>query len=208
MHAYIHGLELDFFGDDSYLFFPRISTDANDYPEKCVFRVFICTFFLLTCRILMTCLKYFAQCPCPRCLMLKTQIPRLGMEIDKNARQNLIRVDSRAIQRTVELARQRMFHDGINISSVVIDRLLKPKSLVPTRVSSFSCSEQNLLNILHRMPFHVDFSNTESTFIKCLCLTFCMNLNLVFGKPFSHISCVFCIPMGIIRSPSLILGQL
>jgi len=37
MHAYLHGIELEFFEDDSYIFFPRILTDSNDYPEKYVF---------------------------------------------------------------------------------------------------------------------------------------------------------------------------
>jgi len=86
----------------------------------------------------MTCLKYLAQCPCPRCLILKSNIPRLGMEVDKNARQKLVRADSKAIQNTVNRARQMIFEDGINITSVYIDRLLKPQSLVPTRVRSFT----------------------------------------------------------------------
>jgi hypothetical protein len=34
MHAYIHGIELDFIDDDPYVFFPRFFTDSNDYPEK------------------------------------------------------------------------------------------------------------------------------------------------------------------------------
>ena len=85
----------------------------------------------------MTCLKYLAQCPCPRCLILKSNIPRLGMEVDKKARQKLARVDSKEIQDTVNNARRLIFEDGINVSSVFIDRLLKPHSLVPTRVSSF-----------------------------------------------------------------------
>jgi hypothetical protein len=85
----------------------------------------------------MTCLKYLAQCPCPRCLILKSKIPHLGMEVDKKARQKLARVDSKEIQNKVNRARRLMFEDGINVSSVFIDRLLKPHSLVPTRVSSF-----------------------------------------------------------------------
>ena len=85
----------------------------------------------------MTCLKYLAQCPCPRCLILKSNIPRLGMAVDKNTRKQLIQVDSKALQNKVNHARQLMFKDGINISSVFIDRLLKPQSLVPTQVSSF-----------------------------------------------------------------------
>ena len=86
----------------------------------------------------MTCLKYLAQCPCPRCLIFKSNIPRLGMEVDKKARQQLARVDSKEIQNTVNHARRLMFEEGINVSSVFIDRLLKLQSLVPTRVSSFT----------------------------------------------------------------------
>ena len=85
----------------------------------------------------MTCLKYLAQCPCPRCLILKSKIPHLGMEVDKKARQKLARVDSKEVQNTVNHARRLMFEDGINVSSVFIDRLLKPHLLVPTWVSSF-----------------------------------------------------------------------
>ena len=59
------------------------------------------------------------------------------MELDKNARQKLVRADSKEIQDTVSRARQMMFKDGISITSVHIDHLLKPQSLVPTRVSSF-----------------------------------------------------------------------
>lgn len=93
----------------------------------------------------MTCLKYLARCPCPRCLTLKSSIPRLGMETDKNARQKLVRTDSKAIQDTVNRARRMMFEDGINITSVFIERLLKPQSLVPTRVSSITKSDMGLI---------------------------------------------------------------
>lgn len=62
------------------------------------------------------------------------------MQMDKNARQKLVRADSKANQDMVNRARQMMFEDGINITSVFIDRLLKPLSLVPTRVSSFTKS--------------------------------------------------------------------
>ena len=85
----------------------------------------------------MTCLKYLAQCPCPCCLILKSKIPRLGMEVNKKARQKLARVDSKEIQNKVNHTRRLMFEDGINVSSVFIDHLLKPHLLVPIWVSSF-----------------------------------------------------------------------
>jgi hypothetical protein len=62
------------------------------------------------------------------------------MEMDKNARQKLVRADSKANQDMVNRARRMMFEDGTNITSVFIDRLLKPQSLVPTRVSPFTKS--------------------------------------------------------------------
>ena len=59
------------------------------------------------------------------------------MEVDKKACQKLARVDSKEIQNTVNHACQLMFEDGTSVSSVFIDRLLKPHLLVPTWVSSF-----------------------------------------------------------------------
>jgi hypothetical protein len=136
----------------------------------------------------MTCLKYLAQCPCPRCLILKSNIPRLGMEVDKKARQKLERVDSKEIQKTVNHARRLMFEDGINVSSVFIDRLLKPHSLVPTRVSSFMSLIGNLNDPRYsRMLFLFDSSNTDSTFIKCSFQISCTNLSLVYGRQCLHI---------------------
>ena len=112
----------------------------------------------------MTCLKYLAQCPCPRCLILKSNIPRLGMEVDKKARQKLARVDSKEIQDMVNNARRLIFEDGINVSSIFIDHLLKPHSLVPTRVSSFMSLIGNDLDLTSECIF----SSTPRTWIQLL----------------------------------------
>jgi hypothetical protein len=115
----------------------------------------------------MTCLKYLAQCPCPRCLILKSNIPHLGMEVDKKARQQLAWVDSKEIQNKVNHARRLIFEDGINISSVFIDRLLKPHSLVPTRVSSF----MSLISLSNDPDLSISecvFSSTPRTRIQLL----------------------------------------
>ncbi len=138
----------------------------------------------------MTCLKYLAQCPCPRCLILKSNIPRLGMEVDKKARQKLARVDSKEIQNTVNHARRLMFEDGTSVSSVFIDRLLKPHLLVPTRVSSFmsligndpDLSIPECVFSSTPMCFLFDSSNTDSTFIKCSFWISYTSLSLVYGR--------------------------
>ncbi len=85
--------------------------------------------------MLMTCLRYLALCPCPRCLLLKSRIPLIGSKTDHQQQFKLTRVDSHARRAKIELARRLLFEQGVNITSKRIDTLLQPQSLVPTRVS-------------------------------------------------------------------------
>jgi hypothetical protein len=132
MHMYLHGLEIA-----AYLFLPRFFTHGADYPEK-----YVSTTALMLCyevyifyfRMLMTCLKFLAQCPCPRCLILKSKTPRLGMKADMRDRVKLERVDNERIHRDIDLVRKWLFVDGTSMTSVAIERILQPTSLVPTRV--------------------------------------------------------------------------
>ncbi len=135
MHAYIHGIELSFVEDDPYLYFPRFLTDSKDYPEKYGFTTALQkTNIYNWSRILMACLKYLANCPCPRCLILKSRVPRLGTKADARDRQKLARIDSEQIHNKINRARQRLFVDGKSINSVFVNQELQPTSLVPTRV--------------------------------------------------------------------------
>ena len=86
--------------------------------------------------MLMTCLRYLAACPCPRCLLLKSKIPRIGSNTDQIQRLKLACVDSNARRGKIEIARRFMFEQGINVTSKRLDALLQDQSLVPTRVSS------------------------------------------------------------------------
>ncbi|KAJ3512102.1 hypothetical protein NLJ89_g3716 [Agrocybe chaxingu] len=117
MHAYIHGFLFKLIDGILRLLFPRFLTYAADYPEK----------------VLMACLKYLSRCPCPRCLILKSKIPRLGSKSDNRDRKKLLRVDDTLRRNAIETARKLMFVQGINVTSVKIERILGPKSLVPTR---------------------------------------------------------------------------
>ena len=82
----------------------------------------------------MACLKYLADCPCPRCLILKSCIPLIGTKTDTKQWVQLARVDSADRQHKIELARRMMFEGGVGITSTGINDLLGPTSLVPTRV--------------------------------------------------------------------------
>lgn len=95
--------------------------------------------------MIMACLKYLAQCPCPRCLLLKSKIPRLGTKRDAQERAKLMRVDDECRRKEVELVRKWIYEDGRSLTSAAVERMLGPRSLVPTRVS---CSYNYSINDL------------------------------------------------------------
>ena len=82
----------------------------------------------------MACLRYLALCPWPRCLLLKSRIPMIGTKTDTKQWINLARVDSEDRRDKIERVRKWMFEDGVNITSKRIEEILRPTSLVPTRV--------------------------------------------------------------------------
>ena len=63
----------------------------------------------------------------------------IGSKRDAKQRISLIRIDSEDRQQKVELARKLMFEGGVNITSERIEKLLRPTSLIPTRVC-FPCA--------------------------------------------------------------------
>jgi hypothetical protein len=67
-------------------------------------------------------------------LILKSKIPLIGSKTDVKRRLNLTRVDCEEWQRDVEDARRLIFEKGINITSERVEKILRPESLVPTRV--------------------------------------------------------------------------
>jgi len=84
--------------------------------------------------MLMACLRYLSLCPYPRCLILKSKIPLIGSKTDVKQRLNLIRVDSEEQQHDIEDACRLIFEKGVNITSERVEKILRPESLVPTRV--------------------------------------------------------------------------
>ena len=85
-------------------------------------------------RVLLATIRSLGKCPCPRCFVEKAQIPRLGQEVDKRLRERE-RVDDHPRRKNVELTRTWIFERGYRLNSVHVDRVLGPKSYIPTRVS-------------------------------------------------------------------------
>lgn len=67
---------------------------------------------------------------CPRCLIVQSEVPRLGMESDWKKRQDLR--DYTMDAGRVELAREHIFDSGMSVGGELT--ILKDGSLIPTRV--------------------------------------------------------------------------
>ena len=70
-------------------------------------------------------------CPCPRCLVLKTNFHRLGFVSDIVARLTCVHEHCMP---TILAARRLIYELGKPLKSLFVENLLKEKSLVPTVV--------------------------------------------------------------------------
>ena len=74
------------------------------------------------------------NCPCPRCLIPKLSKHLLGTQDDWEQRKTLRRVDDSSHKKTISSARKHIYQKQRPVDSVLVQRLLKPQSLVPTNV--------------------------------------------------------------------------
>lgn len=149
MEAYVHGIVIDCADGIRRRVYPRLFTYSADYPEKSVEMSLNLTQLHLTSymlyRVLIASLRDKGRCPCPRCLIEMDNIPALGTEADRRIRQDHARVDSHARQELVTRARDSIYNRGLVVNSKVVDDLLKPESLVPTKVRHFLRNEALIL---------------------------------------------------------------
>lgn len=89
----------------------------------------------LACRVLIGCTKFLAKCPCTRCLVLKEDVWNLGTKCDMQTWVNKQCIDNEEFQRGIEHVREYIYKYGAFINGKIIDMILGPQSLVPTRVS-------------------------------------------------------------------------
>lgn len=77
-----------------------------------------------------------AEYPCPRCLIPKVCIHKLGTKHDKRQRISLARVDNLRYRANILNARKIIYEKNRTVNSVFVQNLLKSQSLVPTEVCS------------------------------------------------------------------------
>ncbi|KAF8196232.1 hypothetical protein K438DRAFT_1967951 [Mycena galopus ATCC 62051] len=116
VEAYKHGIVLDCKDGVCRRVYPRIFTYSADYPEK----------------VLIATLRDMGKCPCPRCKIVKEDIPNLGTPADAAVRVEQVRCDDAARREKVSQARKYIYEDGYVVNSTKVNDLLKPESLVPT----------------------------------------------------------------------------
>ena len=78
------------------------------------------------------------DCPCPRCLIKKTQIPEVGTKNDDKRRETALRVDTEPRRLKILLARDFIYKKAKGVKSVAVERVLSATSMVPTAVSNLS----------------------------------------------------------------------
>ena len=101
----------------------------------------VLAFFVSACeltipphRTILACIKYLGNYPCPRCLISKADISKLGTKRDRKIRDLKEHVDDE-IQQGRRLVRDWIYKGGSGIVSAAVERILGPKSLIPTHVS-------------------------------------------------------------------------
>ncbi|KAF8583687.1 hypothetical protein K439DRAFT_1647169 [Ramaria rubella] len=97
--------------------FLHLFTYSADYPEK----------------MLMLSFKDKGHCPCPRCLVTKKEIHKLGLQRDRKRHVTRSCMDTCTQLASVSLARKFMYGKcGHKVNSTAVNNLLQATSLVPT----------------------------------------------------------------------------
>ncbi|KAF9461194.1 hypothetical protein BDZ94DRAFT_826153 [Collybia nuda] len=112
LHAYTYGMAIKCVDGVERRIYPRIITYSADYPEK----------------VLLATIRDRGRCPCPRCLVPKVLLDRVGL-----ARDSATRIKIRQIVPSLVLAARRYIYNlGHSITGVRVEELLQEISAVPT----------------------------------------------------------------------------
>ncbi|KJA15704.1 hypothetical protein HYPSUDRAFT_148732 [Hypholoma sublateritium FD-334 SS-4] len=117
LKAYEHGVVIECCDGVKRRFYFRIFAYSADYPEK----------------VLLSSIRNMGICPCPQCLIPKGRAHLLGTTDDRNQRRDLARVGDQHYRAKITDARKIIYQNNRTVDSVMVQRLLKPESLVPTQ---------------------------------------------------------------------------
>ncbi|KAJ3779376.1 hypothetical protein FB446DRAFT_796475 [Lentinula raphanica] len=143
LHAYRYGIVIRCHDGTERRFYPRIFTYSADYPEK----------------VLLATIRDKGKCPCPRCLVEKSFLDRMGLFQDLRIRTTRLR---QLLIDVVKKAREYIYRRGLPINGTAVDDLLKATSSIPTvnafvdRLGDdFNVSRMLVVDFLHEIELGV-----------------------------------------------------
>jgi hypothetical protein len=82
-------------------------------------------------RVLLSTVRNNGNCPCPRCLVAKTDIHKMGQSLDLRGQLSKARNYAHDL---IKQARLFIYNLGLNVAGAAVERLLSEWSWVPTFV--------------------------------------------------------------------------
>ncbi|KIM52690.1 hypothetical protein SCLCIDRAFT_32443 [Scleroderma citrinum Foug A] len=161
LNAYKNGMVIKFPDGIFHQVFLHLFTYAADYPEK----------------ILLTCMKFLRNCPCPHCLITKDKICKLGMKIDWWVHDKKACIDDGAHRWLIKGACKAMFDLGCSIASKAVEGAIGAKSLVPMqnafldKLSNFSFNFYSILVPDFMHEFELGMWKAALTHLICILYT-------------------------------------
>ncbi|KAJ3804146.1 hypothetical protein F5876DRAFT_5596, partial [Lentinula aff. lateritia] len=144
IHAFKYGIVIRCADGVERRVYPRFFTYSADYPEK----------------VLLATIRDKGCCPCPRCLVSKSKLDRMGQVRYIQTRLRHVRT---CFVEKVKQAQKLIYTDGRPINGVHVERLLKETSLVPTEnvfverlgITDFDFSKLLVVDFLHEFELGV-----------------------------------------------------
>ena len=168
--------------------FPSILHLLGRLSWKVSYIAYLFSRFNFSTRVLLCCIRFLSNWPCPHCLVHKSEIQDLGTKQDINRQETKRHADDDRWHMLVETAQDMIYVDGVWPGSDAISKLLASQVAMPTWVSTsvkLHILATWCLIFLCRMHFLNVFRNMDSTFIRCLLSICCTSSNLASGRQFS-----------------------
>ncbi|KAF8074608.1 hypothetical protein FPV67DRAFT_1559334 [Lyophyllum atratum] len=145
--AWRHGILIQCGDGITHRIYPRIFTYSADYPEKS----------------LIAGTRRNGLFPCPRCLIEKQQIRKMGTIPDRNFRNSHRRHNDQPTRSSIQAARSKIYDKGLAVQGDAVEAILKEKSLLPVETAfskrlsrfQFDCYSMLVVDLLHEFELGV-----------------------------------------------------
>src|SRR6267154_3466186 len=147
-------------------------------------------------RVLLATVRNNGNCPCPRCLVKKEDISKLGQVRDM---QNRLSRARSYVGDLITRARDFIYKLGLNVAGAAVERLLFEHSWAPTtvRYPPIHWFIAWSIDFVSRMFSPKNWAHWAWIHLKCWLSISCMSLSSEFGKRYSHTLYAFSMQLGL-----------